>query len=101
MCSGCSTERSVLTLPKMVFFSFLSEKMEEIMSRFAIEIGNGLGMAFYHITFIQMILYWVDPSLPKIGKLRFKKTIIAVLSLFLCVISIDLIFHTKVWLKSF
>jgi hypothetical protein len=70
------------------------------MGHFWVEFGNGFGHALTHITFIQMILYWVDPSLPKLGKLRFKRTMIATCSLYLFVIGIDYLFGTHIWLKS-
>jgi hypothetical protein len=64
------------------------------------DFGDGFGHALHLITLIQMILYWVDPSLPKLGKLRFKKTMVATCSLFMFVIGIDYLFGTHIWLKS-
>lgn len=53
------------------------------------KIISGFFSSLFFITFIQMILYWVDPSLPRINKLRFKKTMLAACMLFLFITTVQ------------
>ncbi|HSW87354.1 MAG TPA: hypothetical protein VLG49_07660 [Rhabdochlamydiaceae bacterium] len=56
---------------------------------------NGLGKSFSPVAMVMLIAYWVDPSLPKIKKLSFKRALLWIAIIFVILFNSDMFFNTS------